>query len=143
MSLVKLNWHPNPRELRTFGAVFMGGFVIIGLVKYFWPFEWIFTKNETFGIWMIGIGIVVGAVGLTGTRLALPFYSVWLGIAYVMGNIISRVIITAIYFLVFTPMRLLSNVIGRDPLQLKRRNTDSYWLDISLPKEVERYEHQF
>ena len=143
MSLVKLNWHPNPRELRTFGAVFMGGFVIIGLVKYFWPFEWIFTKNETFGIWMIGIGIVVGAVGLTGTRIALPFYWVWLGIAYVMGNIISRVIITAIYFLVFTPMRLLSNVIGRDPLQLKRRNTDSYWLDISLPKEVERYEHQF
>ena len=121
----------------------MGGFVIIGLVKYFWPFEWIFTKNETFGIWMIGIGIVVGAVGLTGTRIALPFYWVWLGIAYVMGNIISRVIITAIYLLVFTPMRLLSNVIGRDPLQLKRRNTDSYWLDISLPKEVERYEHQF
>ena len=143
MSLVKLNWHPNPRELRAFGAVFMGGFVIIGLVKYFWPFEWIFTKNETFGIWMIGIGIVVGAVGLTGTRIALPFYWVWLGIAYVMGNIISRVIITAIYLLVFTPMRLLSNVIGRDPLQLKRRNTDSYWLDISLPKEVERYEHQF
>lgn len=143
MSLVKLNWHPNKRELRAFGAVFMGGFVIIGLIKYFWPFERIFTKNETFGIWMIGIGIAVGAVGLTGTRLALPFYWVWLGIAYVMGNIISRIIITAIYLLVFTPMRLLSNIIGRDPLQLKPRNTDSYWLDISLPKEMEKYERQF
>lgn len=121
----------------------MGGFVLIGLVKYFWPFERILVKNETFGIWMIGIGIVFGAVGLTGTRLAMPFYWMWLGIAYVMGNIISRIIITAIYFLVFTPMRVLSNLVGRDRLQLKRRNTDSYWHDISLPKEMEKYERQF
>jgi hypothetical protein len=143
MSLVKLNWHPNPRELRMFGGVFMGGFVVIGLVKWFWPFERVFTKNPTAGMWLVGIGIVVGLIGLTGTRLALPFYWVWLGIAWVMGNIISRVIITAIYYLVFTPLRLLGSLIGRDRLALKRRETQSYWSDISLPAEAEKYERQF
>lgn len=121
----------------------MGGFLLIGLVKYFWPFERIFTQNKTAGLWIIGMAFVVGAVGLTGSRLALPFYWVWLGIAWVMGNIMSRVIITGIYFLVFTPMRLLSNLAGRDPLQLKKPKTDSFWLDISMPKEPEKYERQF
>lgn len=143
MPLVKLNWKPNKKELRSFGAIFMGGFLLIGLVKYLWPFEWFISKNETLGIWLIGIALVVGAIGLTGSRLALPLYWAWLGIAFVLGNIMSRVIISLIYFLLFTPMRVLGNLIGRDKLQLKKRKTDSYWLDISLPKEVEKYERQF
>ena len=143
MAFVQLNWKPNARELRSFGAIFMGGFVLIGLVKYFWPFEWLISRNRTFGLWMIGIGVIVGAIGLTGTRLALPFYWVWLGIAYVMGNIMSRVIMGAIYFLLFTPMRLLSTLVGRDKLQLRKPKRDSYWHDISLPKEIEKYERQF
>lgn len=143
MSLVKLNWKPNTRELRNFGAIFMSGFVLIGLVKYFWPFERLITQDKTLGFWLIVVGVVVGLIGLTGTKLALPFYWVWLGIAYVMGNIMSRVIIAALYFLVFTPMRFLGNIFGRDKLQLKKPKGDSYWLDISLPKETEKYERQF
>ena len=143
MALVQLNWKPNKKELRSFGAIFLVGFVLIGLVKYFWPFERLFTRNKTVGLWFIGIGVVVGLIGLTGTKLALPFYWIWLGIAWVMGNIMSRVIITAIYFLVFTPMSLLNKLIGRDKLQLKKPQTDSYWLDISLPAEIKKYERQF
>ena len=143
MSLVRLNWKPNKKELRSFGAIFMGGFALIGLVKYFWPFERIFTQNKTVALWFIGIGVVVGVIGLTGTKLALPPYWVWLGIAYVMGNIMSRVIVAAIYFLVLTPMSLLNKLVGRDKLQLKRRQTDSYWQNISLPADAEKYERQF
>jgi hypothetical protein len=143
MPFVQLNWKPDRRELRQFGAIFMGGFVLIGLVKYFWPFEWLLSQNKTFGLWMIGIGVVVGAIALTGSRIALPFYWAWLGIAYVLGNIMSRVIITLIYFLLFTPMRVLGSLAGRDKLQLKKAVKDSYWLDISLPKEAKKYERQF
>jgi hypothetical protein len=143
MPFVRLNWKPDRRELRQFGAIFMGGFVLIGLVKYFWPFEWLLSQNKTFGLWMIGIGVVVGAIALTGSRIALPLYWAWLGIAYVLGNIMSRVIITLIYFLLFTPMRVLGSLAGRDKLQLKKAVKDSYWLDISLPKEAKKYERQF
>lgn len=143
MPFVQLNWKPKPKELRSFGAIFMGGFLLIGLVKYFWPFDWLFTKNETFGFWMIVIGLVVGGIGLTGTRLALPFYWAWLGIAFVVGNIMSRVIIALIFYLVVTPLRIVSSLAGRDRLQLKKVDKESYWQDISLPKEPEKYERQF
>ncbi|MFL6468415.1 MAG: SxtJ family membrane protein [Pyrinomonadaceae bacterium] len=143
MPFVKLNWKPNKKELRQFGAIFMGGFVLIGLVKYLWPFQRLISQNETVGLWFIAIGLVVGAIGLTGRRLALPLYWTWLGIAYVLGNIMSRVIMAGIYYLVFTPMRLIGNLMGRDKLQLKKPQTDSYWVDISFPTTKEEYERQF
>jgi hypothetical protein len=121
----------------------MGGFLVIGLVKYFWPFSWLLTKNETFGLWAMGIGVVVGAIGLTGTKLALPFYWAWLGIAFVMGSVMSRVIMTLIYYLVFTPMSLFGKLIGRDRLQLKKPKGNTYWIDLPAADSSERYERQF
>ena len=81
MSLVRLNWKSESKDLRSFGAVFMSGFILVGLIKYLWPFERVFTQNKTVGLWFIGIGLLVGAIGLTGSKIALPFYWVWLGIA--------------------------------------------------------------
>ena len=143
MSLVKLNWHPNKRELRQFGAVFLTGFVAIGSLKYFWPWEWLISRDEKLGLVLIIIGLLVGAIALTGTRVALPLYWGWLGIAYVLGNIMSRIIVAAIFFLVVTPLGLLSRLVGRNRLQLKKPDNTSYWQQISLPKEIEQYERQF
>jgi hypothetical protein len=143
MALVNLNWKPNAKELRSFGAIFLGGFVLIGLVKYFSPFEWIISRNQKVGLVFIIVGIVVGLIGLTGTKLALPFYWVWLSIAFVMGNIVSRIIIAVIYYLVVTPVGWIAKLVGRDKLQLKKRNKDSYWIKTSLPTEPSKYERQF
>ncbi len=143
MSLVKLNWKPSPKELRQFGAIFGSGFLLIGLVKYFWIWDWLFERNEKLGLIFILIGIVGGAIGLTGTKLALPLYWVWMGIAFVLGNIMSRVVITLIYYGVITPISVVARLLGRDKLQLKKRSVQSYWQDISLPHEPEKYERQF
>lgn len=143
MPFVKLNWRPDRKQLRQFGGVFLIGFVSIGLIKYLWPFERFITRNETVGFWLIVVGLSVGAIGLTGTRLALPFYWAWLGIAYVMGNVMSRIIIAAVYYLVVTPVGILSRVAGRDPLQLKKPESETYWRDLKFPKDAESYERQF
>ena len=143
MSLVKLNWKPSPKELRQFGAIFGIGFLLIGLAKYFWIWNRLFERDEKLGTILILTGVVVGAIGLTGTKLALPFYWFWIGIAFVLGNIMSRIVITLIYYGVITPMGLVARLSGRDKLQLKKRAVQSYWQDISLPHEREKYERQF
>lgn len=143
MSLIKLNWRPNRVELRRFGAIFLAGFVAVGALKYFWPWGWLLSRNEGLGLVLIGIGLSVGLVALTGTRAALPFYWFWLGVAFVIGNIMNRVIMAAIFFLVVTPLALLNRFVGRDKLQLRKPDSASYWKQISLPKEIEQYERQF
>ena len=143
MSLIKLNWKPTPKQLRQFGAIFLIGFGLIGIVKYFGVLGWLVRPDQSLGLIFIVLGLVVGAVGLTGTPIALPFYWAWLSIAFVMGNIMSRVVIAVIYYLVITPLGLIGRVVGRDRLQLKRRVVDSYWHDIALPVEPEKYQRQF
>ncbi len=143
MSLVKLNWKPSPKELRQFGAIFGIGFLLIGLAKYFWIWNRLFERDEKLGTILILTGVVVGAIGLTGTKLALPFYWFWIGIAFILGNIMSRIVITLIYYGVITPMGLVARLSGRDKLQLKKRAVQSYWQDISLPSDPEKYKRQF
>jgi hypothetical protein len=143
MPFVQLNWKPNRKQLRQFGAIFLIGFLVIGLIKYFWPWEWLIRRDQKTGLILIAIGLTVGGIGLTGMRFALPFYYLWIGIAFVLGNIMSRVIMALIFYGVVTPLGLLARLIGRDKLQLKKRETESYWQDISLPSEPEKYERQF
>jgi hypothetical protein len=143
MSFVKLNWHPGKRELRSFGAIFLSGFVLIGALKYFWPWTFLINRDEQLGAVFMGVGVVVGLIALTGSRIALPLYWAWLSIAFVLGNISSRVIAALIFFLVVTPLGMLGRLLGRDRLQLKKPEGESYWRAISTAGSPEQYERQF
>ena len=136
MSLVKINWRPNTRELRDFGKTVLIGFLLIGAIAYFK------RPHAAYGLW--GFGAVVGGAGLTGLKIALPFYWAWMGFAFVMGNIMSRVLIGVIFIFVLTPLAFLMKLIRRDRLNLHRSNRTSYWQDIK-PHGAGRksYERQF
>ena len=63
--------------------------------------------------------------------------------AFVLGWINQRVILSLVYYLVFTPISLIQRMIGRDPLERKPdSNQKTYWVDRSQeeynPKHFER-----
>ena len=136
MSLVRINWKPDAVELRKFGAVLLVGFVIIGGIL-----KW--RNQDTAAEVCFWIGGVVGAVGLTGLVIALPFYWIWMGFAFVMGNVMSRLILTMFYYLMITPMGLIMRLTGRDKLALKLdRAKASHWVAVDNTKPS-NYERQF
>ena len=143
MSLVQINWRPGPRELRSFGLVIAIGFGLIGLAKLLWPWEWGLERSVPFALTCFAIAAAVGGAGLTGTRLALPFYWGWMGVAFVLGNVISRVVMCLFYYGVITPLGLLMRLTGRDKLQLRRRPVASYWVNLTPPTGQPQYERQF
>ncbi len=140
MALVQIDWKPDAGGLRKFGFTMIVGFALIGGAFFY------FGKiTPAYVCW--GFGGVAGLLGLTGTKVALPIYWLWMGVAFVMGNIMSRIILGAIYFGMFMPMGLFMRLIGRDKLQLKGSSVDTYWSDVpSSGVEAEdksRYERQF
>ncbi len=137
MSLVNINWQPDKKELRKFGITVLIGFAIIGLVFFFTG------KTPTPAYWLWGIGALFGLAGVTGTVVALPFYYAWMAVAFVMGNIMSRVIMFIIFFGVVTPLGIIMRLTGRDRLLLKKSaDAKSYWLDVS-PIDKDSYQRQF
>jgi Saxitoxin biosynthesis operon protein SxtJ len=136
MALVEINWKPDRRELRNFGVAMIVGFGLLALAARFW---W---DAPTLALVFVIVGAVAGLLGLSGTRAAMLVYLPWMAVAFVMGNIVSRVLVAAFFYLMITPMGLFMRVFGKDALQ--RKNTrSSYWDDLPPPADRERYERQF
>ena len=139
MALVRINWKPSPKELRKFGLTMIVGFALIGLGFQFLP-----SPPRMAAAWTCyAFGAAAGLLGLTGARAALPVYLLWMGVAFVMGNLIGRVLLALVYYGLFTPMGLVMRLAGRDRLQLRRTRGGTYWRGITQPSDPARYERQF
>ena len=137
MSLIEINWNPNTAELRKFGVTMLLGFAVIGLVLQF-----------GFGVPIAayiayGMGALLGVLGLSGTTAGRWGYRAWMSVAYVMGNVISRVLLALIYFGLFTPLGWFRKLLGHDPLQLKKPAGDSYWSDVPKATRLDNAQRQF
>jgi Saxitoxin biosynthesis operon protein SxtJ len=139
LSLVSIDWKPEPKALRKFGLVVLIGCGLIGLL-----FSVVLDRTTVaWAVWTIGA--VIGVAGLTGTKIGMPGYWLWMGVGFVMGNIVSRIVVTLIFFGLFTPMGAVRRLLGNDPLSLKRPSLKSYWhpVDPKQAKDLSRYERQF
>ena len=109
------------RELRKFGIT-IGVFLLVVSAFFFWR-EKSFAQYITYA----GAGFLI--VGLTVSKLLKPIFIVWMSFAVIMGFIMTRVILTLFYGIVFVPAGLIMRLIGKDPLKEKiDQNAESYWI---------------
>jgi hypothetical protein len=57
-------------------------------------------------------------VNMTAPKLFAPASKLWFGLSAVLGAVMSRVILTLVFFLVLTPVGLLRRAMGKDTLKL-------------------------
>ena len=123
------------RDLRKFGLAVGGVFLVLGLLfllrhKARWPYF----------LWPGAALIVLGAVV---PRALKYIYIGWMSVAFVLGFIMARVILTLFFFLVITPIGLAARLMGKDFLSLKLGpNAASYWIPrerkVKTPADYER-----
>jgi hypothetical protein len=135
--LATINWKPSHKEMRVFGAVFVAGFSLIALV--------LLLRGSTRAAQIVGaIGAAVGGLALIAPPLARPFYLAWMGVAFVMGGIVSFLILMIIFYLIITPLALIMRLAGRDELALKRKpGQTSYWTEHPALDDKSYYERLF
>ena len=99
---------------------------LVGALFYF--VDWgIFSGGQGFAKFLWSFGALAFATGITGTKLGLPAYWAWMGFVFIVSWAITHVSLGLVYFLVVTPLGLVGRLIGRDRLQLRARNKDTYW----------------
>jgi len=52
-------------------------------------------------------------------ELYKPFAFFWFGLSHVLGNILSKCLLTIVFFTIVTPIGLIRKIIGKDSLRLK------------------------
>ena len=137
MSLVQIDWNPDGPALRRFGRTVVVGSLLIAAALHF------VRGWTTAALVLAGAGLVIGGLALTGARAALPGYRLWMGVAFVAGNVVSRVILAVVYYAVVTPIGLVMRLTGRDRLALRARGRATHWTDLRRERTKDHYERQF
>lgn len=77
---------------------------------------------------LLGCAGIFFPVTLFCPSALLPGYRGWMRAAHGIGAVVTTVILTAVFVLVFTPFGLFFRLIGKDHLQRKLdRKAESYW----------------
>jgi hypothetical protein len=63
---------------------------------------------------------VLLVINMTRPRCFRPVAVVWLGLSHLLGTVLSKLILTVLFYAVVTPIGLLRRACGADSLQLKK-----------------------
>ena len=106
---------------RNFGMVFSIVFLLISL----WP---LLSQNEI-RIWSLTISGIFFILGIFNSKLLLPLNKIWFKFGMFLGNFIAPIVMGLVFFLVVTPTGLIMRLLGKDLLNLKKNNKNSYWIE--------------
>ena len=76
---------------------------------------WIARRTDGY----IGAAIILHLVTMVVPQVFRPLAVLWFGLSHVMGTIVSKMILTIIFFGVVTPIGLWRRMVGADSLKLK------------------------
>jgi hypothetical protein len=125
--------------MRQWALIMAPALGLVGALFYF--VDWgIFSGGQGFAKFLWSFGAFAFLTGITGTKLGLPAYWLWMGFVFVVSWVITHVSLGLVYFLVVTPLGLVGRMIGRDKLQLRARHQTTYWHSLagSSPHNPER-----
>ena len=118
---------------KSFGIVFFTVFLIIAI----WPL----LNGYEIRYWSLIISIVFLILGILNSKILTPLNKIWFKIGILLGNVISPIVMSIIFFLVVTPTSFIMKILGKDLLNLKKNTKNSYW--IKKQNQNNRMKKQF
>jgi hypothetical protein len=148
MSLVNIDWNPDRKATRKFGITVFVGFTILGAALWLLGGKLGLSREAGRMIWgslpwFVLLPVPVMLLALLWPRGARPFYWVWMGIAFVMGTVMSTILMAVTYWVVFGTIATIFRLRRRDRLVLRDPGGGSLWVETAGAPPRERYERQF
>ena len=124
-------------DLRKFGIT-IGVILLIIAGFLFW------SGKESLQI-LFTFGAVLLILGFTIPVILKPIYWVWMIFATILGWIMTRIILSLVFYIIITPIGLTSRFFGKQFLQLRwDKSKGSYWnIRTNEHQQNGNYEKQF
>lgn len=79
---------------------------------------------------LLYVAATIGIIGAFIDSIAKWIHWVWYKIAEIMGGVMSKVLLSIVFFVFLFPLALLSRLFNKDGLQLtKKGSKESYWTE--------------
>ena len=142
--MIKKYTPPSEQELRHYGLVMTAALVVLSLVAAGVGFMW--KGQVSWG--KVGVLDAVALLvfllpALVKPAWLAPIHKGWMKFAFMLGWFNSRLILSLMWLLVFTPVALVQRIIRRDALERKwTKETSSYWQSKPTPPP-KHFDRQF
>ncbi|MFH1502030.1 MAG: SxtJ family membrane protein [Candidatus Eisenbacteria bacterium] len=125
------------RDLRKFGITMCVAIAVLGAL-----FLW---RGRGEPMWFFGIAAAFLLLGLVAPVVLRPVQKVWMAFALVLGWVMTRVILTIVFYIGVTPIAFIARIVGKKFLDLGfEPDRESYWVKRPEPTTGrERYLNQF
>lgn len=145
--LVEIDWHPDRRTLRQFGAVALVGFSLLAAAAWFGFLAFAFLPvgaRETTAICLAGLGIVCALFGLLWPAGNRPIFVGLSLLAAPIGFVLSYLILGVLFYVIISGVSLLLRALGKDPLERALEpEASTYWIDARPSRPAASYFRQF
>ena len=91
---------------------------------------------------LVACGAGTQLLAFIAPKTVLRLRAAWMGLAVAVGWINSRILLSAIFFLMVTPLALVLRVFGKRPLDLGIRDRASYWI-TPRRRDARHHDHPF
>jgi hypothetical protein len=126
----------SPRALRRFGIIVGAVLLVVGKL--------LVLGDPKTGAPFLSIGTLLLVVGAFAPSVLRYVYKPWMMLAFALSWLVTRVILTLLFFLVVTPVGLLQRLCGKGALELRFNSGEStYWRGRSIHPAPADYEKQF
>lgn len=120
---------------KKFGWFFSSVFAFIAVYTYF-KGDLLLSKIFAF------IFILLFTITIFFTSMLYPLNKLWFKLGITLGKIVSPIILGALFFVLVSPIALISRWFGRDALLIKKRKTNSYWISREVDQAT-NFKDQF
>jgi len=136
--MIRIEHNPTRRQLTVFGLLWLAFFGLFGGMS--WWKTGLLAEAGVF--WAIGAALP--ALGLVWPGVLRIVYLAASYATFPIGFVVSYVILAVVYYLVLTPIGLVSRLTGYDPMQRRfDRSAKTYWTPREPEETTERYFKQF
>ena len=124
------------KHLRSFGLMVGGICALLGV----WPALW---RGQPLRLWSLILGGILIALALVWPRSLTHVYRLWMTVGEVLGWINTRIILSVLFYLLFTPLGLCMRLRGKDPMRRRLAPEAESYRVVRQPRPSSHMMHQF
>ena len=116
---------------KKFGFFFTFVFICISIFFY--------LNNSIFPFYIfVTLSVIFLMISIFKDNLLYPLNLSWMYLGFIIGLVVNPIVLGAIFFILITPIGIISKLFGRDELSLKKTKLKSYWIN----KGQYKYDHE-
>ena len=118
---------------KSFGYLFFGLFLILSL----WPV----LNDNSVNFLFLSISAVFLILTILKSKILDFLNNYWIKLGELLGKVIAPIIMFLVFFLIVTPLSLLTKLLKKDLLNMRFNDSKTYW--ANKVKKIDSMDKQF